>query len=354
MRIIRLRRSHEHEAYFQEYLGSGLVDCSVRGQEKWRWQYTQNPFARGENLPVWTCVSGGKTIGQLGAIPLELHVGDRTIHGAWAVDFRVLPEHRGRGVGKLLVEEANRHFDAFLAIGATDMSFGLFTKEGWKALGGLPYYVKIWNADAIIRGKIGSSVLARLASVPLNGGLKLLDYLKTARRPGSIEVKRMDGFGDEADRWWEEIRGAYDVVVSRNRAYLEWKYDRQPGMDYVKFRATRDSELCGYIVVRVVDRGQQTREGLIADIVVDPRDEDAIQSLTHEALTYLRSVPCSIARCYASQAHVSRTLVRNGFLKRKPQMRFLVNKNIDGCEAVESVGEWCLAAGDSDMDRWEA
>jgi GNAT superfamily N-acetyltransferase len=354
MRIIRLRRGHEHEAHFQEYLGSGLVDRSVQGQEKWRWQYAQNPFSRGEYLPVWTCVSDGKTIGQLGAIPLELHVGASTIHGAWAVDFRVLPEYRGKGVGKLLVKEANQHFDAFLAIGATDMSFGLFTTEGWKAVGSLPYYVKIWNADAVLRDKVESSFLARLASVPLNVGFKFLDYVKAPRRSGSIDVHSMDGFGDEADRWWDEIRGSYDVVVSKTRAYLEWKYDRQPGMNYVKFRATRDGELCGYIVVRVVDRGQHTREGLIADVVVDPRDEEAIQSLTHEALTYLRRAPCYIARCYASQEHVSRMLVRNGFLKRKPQMRFLVNKNVDGCDAVESMGAWCLAAGDSDMDRWEA
>ena len=73
----------------------------------------------------------------------------------------------------------------------------------------------------------------------------------------------------------------------------------------------------------------KTREGLIADIITRPDDRDAIHALIFAALDYLKDEGCSIVRCCLSHKGVQKILTGCGFIKRKPQMRFLINKNIN-------------------------
>ena len=135
-------------------------------------------------------------------------------------------------------------------------------------------------------------------------------------------------------------------------AFLKWKYDKQPGMGYIKFRAVENDKLKGYIVMRSISSEcGKTREGLIADIITRPDDRDAIHALIFAALDYLKDEGCSIVRCCLSHKGVQKILTGCGFIKRKPQMRFLINKNIDGLDEIYNLDNWYITAGDCDIDR---
>ena len=331
MSIIRISKTKNMKDYFQDRLAGGLIDLQY---EKWVWKYMENPFFLGDDLPVWLCDLEGKAAGYLGTIPVKLKAGPRKINAAWAVDFKVLSEYRKKGQGMLLVREANQYFDAFLAIGGTDMSSNLFTKMGWVCLGKVPYYIKVWDAG-----------------MPMNLFFRIYNCLKKPIQPKGIEARRMGDFEDEADIFWKEIEDFYKIAVPRDKAYLNWKYDKQPGLDYVKFRAVRDNKLCGYIVTRVVKSGHSKTDGLIVDIIVRPDDKDAIRALVFAALEYLKSEDCSMARFCINNKEIERVIASCGFIRRRPRMRFFVKKNIEGLEEIYDMNSWHITAGDSDTDR---
>ena len=307
MNIARASKAEDAKSHFQKcFMGTS--------PQKWSWKYEANPFFLRQGIPAWIAVSDGKTVGHFGAIPVKLKVASSRINAAWAVDFVILPDYRRKGLGMSLVEEANRHFDAFLAIGGTHMSSSLFVKMGWVFLGRAPYYIKILD--------IGIPIV--------NPFIKFYNYLTRPRQPKGIKVDIIENFSEEADLFWKEIENFYRIVVPRDKAYLNWKYGSQPGMNYIKFRCVRAGRICGYIVTRILKSKSDNTEGLIADIIARPDDKDAIRGLIFAALRYLKSKNCSVARCCVNNKDIQRILGEFGFIRRKPQMSFLVKKNLDG------------------------
>lgn len=351
MNIITVSKKEEDiKNYFQDILKNNFRDCLNPEYSKWQWQYLKNPFFPERNPPVWLCDLDGRKIGHLGAIPVEIKIGLQKILGAWAVDFMTLSEYRGKGAGRLLVNEANKHFHTFMTIGCTDMASMLFIKMGWKFLGDVPHFIKILDLRVLIKEKIKNLFIAKLLFITIKP-LLLFDYLKMPKRIKEIEVQRIDDFNEEADLLWNEIASYYKIVVHRNRAYLQWKYTMQPNMDYVKFCARHNQKLRGYAIVRSVKTESDEREGLIADIISRPNDRKVIIALVSSCLEYLKSENCFIAHCYVNHKGIQNVLGSFGFVRRRSQMRFLLNKNVNGLEEIYDLNNWYLTAGDCDIDR---
>jgi len=353
MNIIRIPKENKERLknHFQNYLRQGLIMSADSGFAKWRWLNLENPFYLEKNLPCWVNISDNKARGYLGAIPVELKAGSQNVSAAWAIDFITLPEYRGKGVGRSLVEEANNHFDIFFSIGQTDMAASLFAKMGWKLLGHIPYYMKVWNAEPLLRKKIGNPFISRLLAIPINLLLKSYHFFEKTAISENLEIQKIATFGEEADRFWDEIKDDYDLIVPRSRAYLSWKYDRQPGMDYIKFLCLKKNGVRGYIVVRCIIGKYGIKEGLIADIITRPQDKNTIHALIFSALKYLKNKGCSSVRCYMNHKGIEKDLIDCGFLRRRPRMRFLLHKNISGLDETYDLNNWFITAGDCDIDR---
>lgn len=340
----------EIEGYARGYVTSRIFKGSASGSDKWRWQYRAHPFADASNPSVWICVQDGKTVGHLGAIPVDLKIGEGRLRAAWAVDFETAQEYRRRGIGQALTETAAGHFDVFLSVGNTDMSFNLFKKMGWRFLGDIPCYVKIWDARPWIERKTPSPFIVGLVSPIANAVLALgCAFFKPVR--GNVSIRKIERFGAESDALWDRIGKSFSVMIPRDRRYLNWKYDDQPGMSYVKFEAFRGEKIAGYIVVRVVPDGRGGREGLIADMIADPADQAAIRCLVSGGCAYLRSTECAGVRCYATHESLKRALNRSGFMKRRTDMRFMVYAAREIPSGLTEPADWFITAGDSDIDR---
>lgn len=351
--IARISRTDNHGQIFQTLQSSGLIDYSKRGYESWHRQYIDNPSipAKEQNAPAWIYYVGTKAAGHLGAIPVRLRIGGREITAAWAVDFKTSAEYRRRGIGESLLNEANKDYGPFLAIGASDMSFGFFKRLGWEFLGELPHYVKIYDIKRLIEGRIKNRFIVNLVSLFLSCLYCQNDLLKKKTKAEYIRIEKIDNFNAEADQFWNEIADSFKVTVARNKAYLSWKFDLNTDMRYVKFRAVRQSKLCGYVVVRCMDRSSGCQEGLIVDIIARPPDTDAVYALILTASDYLKKEGCSIIRCFSSSKDIQKLLSACGFIRRKSYLRFFVNKNAVESEGAADFNNWYITAGDSDIDR---
>ncbi len=352
MKTVRISGKQEDlKKYFDGYVTSRLLKDPALGREKWRWQYLENPFCPSENPAVWVSSIEDKMAGHLGALPVEVKVGSQKVRAAWAVDFFTAPEFRGKGIGKSLTEESAKAFDLFLSLGNTDMSFGLFKKLGWKPLGDVPYYVKFWSWEAPLKKRVRNQSAAAFLLAIVNGVSGIYNALRHPKKSTEIRTGKIEKFDEEADKLWAEVESFYQAAVIRSRAYLSWKYEKQPGMNYAKFRALRGRQLCGYIIVRAVKTGENPAEGLIADLIVRPDDDKTVHALLDAGLDYLRKEGCQLARCYATDKRIRKILVSAGFIKRQPEMRFMIYTKRQGLEAAEERDNWFLTAGDSDMDR---
>jgi predicted N-acetyltransferase YhbS len=91
------------------------------------------------------------------------------------------------------------------------------------------------------------------------------------------------------DRFWEQVKTKYDLMLVRDRTFLQWRFHEIPCRSYQVLSARQGTEIVGYIVLRQTDvRG--TKTGLIADFLVLPGEHgnQAGLRLLYEALQCFR------------------------------------------------------------------
>ena len=103
-------------------------------------------------------------------------------------------------------------------------------------------------------------------------------------------------FDESYDRFWEQVKSKYELLLVRDRAFLQWRFHDIPVRRYQALSARQDAEILGYIVLRQADvRG--TMSGLIADFLVVPgeRGNQAGLCLLHEAMQRFRRARLSLS-----------------------------------------------------------
>lgn len=330
--IIRVSRSQDHSRIFEDLNSSGLIDYSSGGYARWRWQYLENPLSIGEPTE-WLYKIEAKIAGHLGVIPVRLKAGDRELNAGWAVDLATLPEYRKKGIGMALVEEASKNFDIFLAVGQSDMSFNMFKKAGWSYLGSLGSFLRVSDAGAL-----------------LNPFFAVFNFFNKPKPSRDLSVSRIDAFDENADILWMEIEASYKAIVRRDSGYLNWRYCRQPGIEYVKFCAERRGKVCGYSILRCLKKDGFNPEGVVVDIIALPQERLVIETLLSAALEYFKKEGCALVRCHFSGGGFSGILKRCGFIARKPFLRFSISAR-RGVHVENNLEDWFLSAGDSDINR---
>jgi predicted N-acetyltransferase YhbS len=144
------------------------------------------------------------------------------------------------------------------------------------------------------------------------------------RRPApansSLHVVR-DLVLDEAyDRFWQQVRTKYDLMVVRDQAFLTWRFLEIPTRQYEILSARQDGQILGYLVLRLADvRGTPT--GIIADFLVLPGRQGDLAGghLLHVALNRFRESGMPLAGALALPHTQEYGLMRRAGLIRAPK-----------------------------------
>ncbi|HNB55270.1 MAG TPA: GNAT family N-acetyltransferase, partial [Anaerolineales bacterium] len=120
--------------------------------ERWEWEFEKNPFARGTlfvrgRLPIWIALDGVRVVGQSCALvePLVVH-GQETRVG-WGVDFFVLPEYRGQGLGTRLQQANDTSHEIFMSLSMAAAASRIKANIGLQPLPPVPLLMKIVRHD---------------------------------------------------------------------------------------------------------------------------------------------------------------------------------------------------------------
>jgi GNAT superfamily N-acetyltransferase len=328
---------------YEEVFGQALTESSRR---RWTWQYRENPSAAGEPA-IWVARDEGRVLGQYASMPVRLRWGGREVRSSWGMDVFLKEAARGRGIGAQLFDTWRASVDVALGLGLTPSSYGLFRKMGYTDVGPVPFFVKVTDARAVARRRLGAKG-ARAAPV-LGLGWRLR-HPERPRRDDTLAVTAAASFGDGYDGLWERAGGAWTMCVRRDAAYLDWKYRRCPTREYSIDEARRGGALAGFAVSRHEDyRG--LRIGWVVDCFAARDDDAARDALLLAALARFRKDGVARVQAFAMSAPLGRSLRRLGFRASPSPMQFCVSAQIPSEDVFADRGGWHVVFGDSDMDR---
>ncbi len=241
-----------------------------RSVERWRWAYAENPY--GNHRISLAVDAEGRLAAHYAGYPVRMWSEDVLGGGPRAVDCLQIgdtmtaPEARrvGRG-GTNLLTRTVRHFYATWCEGRVAFNLGA-------------------NTGKIQRFSRRTAGARRLEPVPFRTrplpGPPFAAPGPLAGRLGGWRVERLAGpgaFDERFDDLWRRCRGAYRLLVERDRRYLAWRY-AAPDVDYHLWTVSRRGRLAGWAVFRRHD------ERLIwGDALFDPRQPRAAAMLLSRA-----------------------------------------------------------------------
>jgi GNAT superfamily N-acetyltransferase len=288
--------------------------------------------------------SDGRVVGCAAHVPVSVWVDGHRLRLAIGCDLIVIPEYRGQGGSRRLVEAffASEHgFDVNLGVVNESSSHVLGRHAGNVSIGRAPVWVRFRTRGA-----------SRTA--PLRAALTLAErlYGAVASWPQpSIAVEDLPLLGPEVDELARESASFAPCIRVRDAAYLRWHWLEQPGAS-LRVRAVREAEggLRGVAVVGARD-GPDRRVGMVVDLLA--RDQATTRALLVDAWKLLAAEGCPRVTCVYLDPRpwARRALLRAGFRRSSAPGPWLAGgaHSSRARGKVEQLDRWYLTYGDTDI-----
>jgi len=324
---------------------------------RWEWAFERNPFWEGEGLPVWIAVDGPRVVGQSAALVEPLVIRGREYRVGWGVDFFVLPEYRGQGIGTRLQAANNAGHEVFMSLSMARSAAVIKSRIGLRPLPPVPVFTRILRhePDSVLRTLAARTRLPagllrlcgahRLAAGVLHVRDGFRDRVRRPRPVPGVELIPVEVFTEEVDALWQAVSPHFAALVRREAEYLNWKFCQQPHMRHQKAIARREGEVCGYVVFRRA-RPPERNAGVLVDLFARPDDEGTLCALAGYALARLREQGVSYVTAASSVPAIQACLLALGF-KQSGAAQPMVRAGVD----VPQQG-WLLGKGDHDWDQY--
>lgn len=310
---------------------------------RWWWRERDPPLFVAEDT------DGGGIVGLCAYIPFTLYSKSKSTPAAWFVDFFVSSQHQRKGLGKALATEVMDRFSVTAALWATEGSWAVFERLGWSDQRFVDIYLNPWPILPVI-GR--ATVLKRRRRQPVS--LEVTPIGEALSRP------------EELDALWLRVRDGYEALGVRDSDSLA-RYRARPGRQYTMIRAYRDSQLAGYMIVRLLPAGslrplRRFPIGLVVDYLLDREDSLLFGHMIGEASRTLIARGARCVVCLSTERTFHSPLVRRGFLaastplvgRKLSRMRIAFTFFARSGLAWPSA-DWMLTFADADSDlSWGA
>jgi RimJ/RimL family protein N-acetyltransferase len=317
---------------------------------RWRqWVQQANPVRPARIL---LAEDDTKIVGHHSLIFMLLKVGDQIVRACQPTGRMTHPEYRRQGIalkfqGQLL-DETERE-GVYITIGfpnkaahAVDMKTGYVFDIATTRIVFRPL-----NWGNAIRLRIGTRVLARFGAIV---GRILYGVFYRAKGVPVVEgltISQVPSFDERVNEFWARVSRQYEIMVVRNREYLNWRYVAVPDIDYSIYIAEKGGEICGYLVLRFMQR-EHAKLGVICDIVT--QSPQISQCLISRAVEHCEREKADVV--YGNMI-ADGTLIKsfrnNGFVPFLKSERFVVySRSPHVCgKFLRDSRNWFVQIGDS-------
>lgn len=335
------------------FLRKAYADNPRHGDpDYWDWHYVQAPGIEANELPIWLAKSGTRIAGQLATLPVQLHVGERTVKALWVLDWIVDSDFRRQGIGKKLAMAAEEYSPYLLGVN-TDQQHApkLLLGLNWVKVSMIPRFHKILFPGA---------AFSEISKVPGLG--KVLDLAFKPVRTRSVkssggfgETRLLESFGPAFDELWRESQGQWKCSTSRTAKVLEWQFASQPGKKFDILGYFEKDKLLGYAVLffRKPNAGGAISKAAISDICYHPKNPMAtVDSMLSGALRLAIERKAGGLVTDAIDPLLENRLRHFGFSRVRSALQLMVKAPEDR-ELLYDRDNWFLTRGDSDISIFE-
>jgi hypothetical protein len=311
----------------------------ARTLAEWRWRLREGPD--GPAL-AYVLVSGDRLVGHQAHIPAHVWVRGERLRIGHGCDTMVVPEFRGRGGMRLLMEaflSSDHGFDLRMSY-PNEYSGGLMERYGGgRPLGALGHWARWSRRGSGLRGP---------ARVVIGAASRAYGSLASMPRP-RLEVEDLGEPGAEVDDLDADAAGFAPCVRVRDAAYVRWRWLEHPGPRWRLRAVRREGRLEGWVVYGAREE-RYGRVGLVADLLA--RDAATTRALVQDAFVTLAAEGCPsvTCQCVDPRSWAGRALLRSGFVRRPHGARVIcgaLSPRAGG--GVERLESWYLTLGDTDM-----
>lgn len=313
----------------------------------WRWQMIENPHGVGWSYLI---EDGNKIIGHLADLPKRFSFRKEVVLGTLTHDMMVHPNYRRRGVSNATarfgIQKVEREKGLFMTAYAIRMeSLNSLLKVGWKEVTRLPVLVFPIRFYGIVKHYLRFKLISLVG-----GGVARLFYSFLLRRRKNkitgLEIKKINELDEQFDLFWNRIIHLFPIIGVRDRTYLNWRYLQHPTRRYAIYRAQKEGEMRGYIILRKVDL-LNFNSAVIVDLLA--LDEEALLALIEEGIQHSRQEGADLLGVMIPKTHpYYQSLRKEGFLSSLKAFHFLVYSHWKE-EILFDPKAWYLTWGDTDV-----
>jgi hypothetical protein len=217
---------------------------------EWRWAFVLNPSGSRISLAV---APDGRVAAQYAGLGQRVVVDGRRTAFSQSVDSFVDPDFAGGLARATAFVRAGESYAARFgaSAGPDEIMWGLPVPAAWR----------------IGKEKLGYEVL------------RTLTFLAAPRErlatTSGLEVREFERIPDDVERLFARIASRRGMIAVRDRAQLEWRYDRHPRARYRIGGVVRAGELVGLAVARPAVLADASGEALAEWLVPDDEPEVA-------------------------------------------------------------------------------
>jgi len=288
----------------------------------WRWRYQESPWGQGM---MRVALDGDKMVGHFGVIPMRVQFQSTIYPAVFPMTAMTHPDYAGRGIFTRLMSETygSAREQGFPLV------YGFFNRNSYSA------NVKFGYHDVIT----------------LN---PLTKTLSPAESDGDRDsyIAAVAVFDGAFDRLWDKIKQEYVAIVPRTGEFLNWRFVKDPVVDYAIFAYRYGKgDVLGYVVLKIYKEGETIR-GHIVDLMTIP-DESIARALIKKSYDYFRQNDAVDLSCWMKEGtSYARILEEEGFVRRQGETHFAVivlDKTRKELLPAEDATGWFLTMGDSDV-----
>ena len=264
--MIRIRPYKEgYEHGFQSL--DKLVEIhpwNQRNLANWQWKYMGGNPA-GDSL-MFFADNDGDIIGHFAAIPMNYWIHGEKVIGSHSIAMMTKPEWQNRGLGKFISDELFKELEKkqipFTYGYPNDNAYELHLQQlGYEDIAMQPLFKR------------------QMYDGP---DVNFFSF------PSSLRFQKIEKFGKEVNKLWEEAKKTFRVAVIRSDGFLNWRYIARPDVPYFAFGAYDSENLIGYCVLKVY-RENGILRGHFIDLLTVPHNKEYGQFLIQNGLKFFRN-----------------------------------------------------------------
>ena len=328
------------------------LPVEVCDSEYYEWKICGNPIWEGE---LWVAEDNDRIVGTKSVVPKRMRILGKILVGGEIGDSYTLPEYRGRGIFTVL-SSASREKAIQKGIGLiyntpNNNSRPLYEKKLNHARilsCKLRSMTRPLNINRTLKMKFNNSAFANALTPSLEIASKIaLKLAAIEAKKNNIFVSEVSLFPDDIEDLWTRVSSNYDIILVRDKKYLQWRFMIAPGSYLVLIARSRNGRLLGYIVGKI-SNNRHLQRGSVADFLTDEDDPKVFNVLLLKLIEEFRRNNVDIVSTWAVKGSMYyKTFIKFGFLRLR-KVPVLCDKNDLGNEIINGDHKWHFTLSDTD------